>query len=76
MNEEQTDRDPFNVELDMLRDFYAHWKVLHMDPERRIKLQAAESMVKIAHEYDGKFWAQRLEAKQSKVKQALKLVHG
>lgn len=76
MTEEQTDRDSLNVELDMLRSFYAHWKVLHMDPERRIKLQAAHSMIEIAHEYDGKFGVQRLEAKQSKIKQALRLVHG
>lgn len=39
-------------EMGKLREFYRTWKVLHADPERRIKLQAAARLVGLSHEID------------------------
>ena len=59
-------------ELEMLRAFYKTWKVLHMDPERRVKLQAALRLIDLSHQYDSQF----AKPVENKIRQALKLVHG
>lgn len=61
-------------ELTILREFYATWKVLHMDPERRMKLKAATRLVELSHDLDTDF--PRAQTKPKALEQALRLVHG
>jgi hypothetical protein len=66
-----TDQDEAD-ELAVLREFHRTWKVLHMDPERRIKLQAAAKLIGISHQLD----AMKPPHEESKVKAELTLIYG
>lgn len=48
-----TDRDPLEMELSLLREFYSRWKQLHMvnrkDPDWKYRSEQAAQLVVDAH---------------------------